>query len=60
MQETINVTAALPTGPFSISESRDQETGECFVTQQHRATDFEAYKLCKGRTGTAAAYPLHS
>ena len=34
-----------PTGPFTISEPRDQETGGLYVVQERCATDFEAPKL---------------
>ena len=35
----------IPTNLFPILEPRDQEIGELYVVQDHRATDFEATKL---------------
>ena len=34
-----------PTNHFTILKPQDQEIGECYVVQQHRATDFEASNL---------------
>ena len=39
------VAAALPTGPFTILEPRDQGIGEFYEVQERRATDFEALKF---------------
>ena len=35
----------IPTNPFTILQPQDQEIGELYVAQKHRATDFEAPKL---------------
>ena len=35
----------LPDRNSTISELQDQETGEFYVAQERRATDFEAQKL---------------
>ena len=40
-----------PTNPFTILEHSDQEIGEFYVVQERRATDFEALKMWKGRSG---------
>ena len=40
-----------PTSPFTILEPRDQENGEFYVAQERCATDFEAQKLWKCRSG---------
>ena len=34
-----------PTGPFTISEPRDQDVNEFCMVQERHATDFEAPKL---------------
>ena len=36
---------SYPTNPSTIVEPEDQEIGEFYVVQEHRATDFEASKL---------------
>ena len=41
----------FPTGPYSFVEPWDQEIGESYEGQERRATDFEAPKLWKGRSG---------
>ena len=40
-----------PTNLFTILGPHDQEIGEYYVVQERRATDFEAPKLWKGRSG---------
>ena len=44
----------VPTGPWTILEPRDQEIHEFDAFQKRRATDFEALKLTKGRSGFAS------
>ena len=41
----------IPTGPFTIWELLDQEIDRFYVTQKHRAFDFEAPTLWKGSSG---------
>ena len=41
----------FPTDPFTILEPCDQEISSFYVDQKRRATDFEAPKLWKGRSG---------
>ena len=42
----------FPTGPFTIFKHQDQEICELvYVVQERRATDSEALKLWKGRSG---------
>ena len=38
-----------PTGPFANREPQNQEIGEFYVLNKHRATDFAALQLRKGR-----------
>ena len=40
-----------PTGPFTILKPEDQEIDEFCVVRESRATDLEAPKLWKGRSG---------
>ena len=40
-----------PTDLFTIWEPQHQEIGEFYVVQERFATDFEAHKLRKGRSG---------
>ena len=40
----------LPDRPFYNLEPKDQEIGEFCVVQGRQSTDFEAPKLCKGRS----------
>ena len=41
-----------PTGPLTFLEPQYQEMLEFYVVQESRATDYEAAKLWKGRSGT--------
>ena len=50
-----NSVDSYPTGPFTISEPRNQEIGEFYVVQGRRTTYFEASKLWKGGSGSASA-----
>ena len=43
---------SYPTGLFTILQPRDQEIGNIYVFQERLATDFDARKLWKGRSGT--------
>ena len=45
------------TGPLKILKPKDQEIGEFCVVQERYATDFEALKLWKGRSGTGIFVP---
>ena len=40
-----------PTDPFTVTKPQDQEIGEFHVVYGHHATDFEAPKLRKRRSG---------
>ena len=42
-----------PTDPFTILVPQDQEIGQFYVGQERYATDFEAPKLRKGRSGNS-------
>ena len=50
--ETTQIVRYNTTDPFSIWEPRNQEIGEFNIVQKHRATDLEALKLWKGRSGS--------
>ena len=45
------------TGPFTILVSQDQEVDEVYLDLKRRATDFEASKLRKGRSGFVIPRP---
>ena len=44
-----------PTGPFTILQPHHQEISELYWVPERRATDFEAPKLRKGRSGVTAS-----
>ena len=53
-----HILTEYPTNPLTFLEPRDQEIGEFYVAQEHRATDIEAPKLWKGSSGTSQFYKL--
>ena len=50
--------AGNPTDPFAIWEPRNPEIHKIYIFQERRVTDYEAWKLWKGRSGSKQSQQL--